>query len=152
MQHLKRRHKRYVEVQDSRGKEAQKKQRGNPWSGQSASALMAHRIVNSNLSGVHQTVRWDTGNLRRGVYNQAPSDCSTGQSSNGRIQRSTATDLKSRLTRQGTEQWTVLVRCAPDCPVHPSTESCCFCPTTIIVGETINTPNRPFGGVGAQAT
>jgi hypothetical protein len=30
MQHLKRRHKRCAEVQDSRGKEAQKKQQRNP--------------------------------------------------------------------------------------------------------------------------
>jgi hypothetical protein len=53
---------------------------------------------------------------------------------NGRIQRSTATDPNSRLTWQGTGQWTVLVQCAPDYPVRPSAESCGFYPTAIIVG------------------
>jgi hypothetical protein len=33
-----------------------------------------------------------------------------------------------------------------------SIESYCFCPMAIVVGEAINTPNRPFQGVGAQAT
>jgi hypothetical protein len=27
---------------------------------QSASALVVHRILNSNMYGVHRTVRWDT--------------------------------------------------------------------------------------------
>jgi hypothetical protein len=63
MQHLKRRHKRGIEVQDSRGKEAQKKQQRNPRSGQLANTLVVHRTVNSNLSG------GTPGSLRREAHN-----------------------------------------------------------------------------------
>jgi hypothetical protein len=75
----------------------------------------------------------------------------TRLSSNGRIQRSTATDPNGRLTWQSTGQWTVFARCAPDCPVHPSIESCCFCPTTIIVGEAVNTPQLAIWGCGSPS-
>jgi hypothetical protein len=74
-----------------------------------------------------------------------------GRYSNSRIQWSTATDPNGRLRWQNTRQWTMHVRCALDCLVRPSTENYCFCPTVIIVEDAINTPNRPFGGVGAQA-
>jgi hypothetical protein len=66
----------------------------------------------------------------------------TGQSGNGRIQRSTATDPNSWL--MGPEHRTTNSACL----VRSSTESCCFCPTTIIVR---GGHNRPFQGVGAQA-
>jgi hypothetical protein len=57
--------------------------------------------------------------------------------------RSTAIDLNGRLTWPGHRT----------CSVHPMTEQSAFYPTSRIVGEVINTPtNRPFEGVGAQAT
>src|SRR5688572_24569575 len=98
MQHLKRRHKRCVEVQDSRGKEAQKKQQRNTCSGKSASALVVHRTVNSTCPVCTELSGGTPDSLRRGARKQAPSGCSTRQSSNGRIQRSTAANPNSRLT------------------------------------------------------
>jgi hypothetical protein len=65
MQHLKRRHKRCVEVQDSRIKEAQKKHQRNPGSGQSASALVAHRTVNSTCPVCTGLSDGTPGSLRR---------------------------------------------------------------------------------------
>jgi hypothetical protein len=78
----------------------------------------------TKLSGVHQTV-WQqsdpTVDCRRpqrlADMARAP-DC-LGR---GQIQRSTATDPNGRLTWQASDT----VRCALDCSVCQSTESCCF--------------------------
>jgi hypothetical protein len=43
-----------------------------------------------------------------------------------RIQRSTATHANGRVPWQAPDNEQCRVRCAPDCPVHPSTESCSF--------------------------
>jgi hypothetical protein len=72
VQHLKRRHKRSVEVQDSRTKEAQGNSKEIHEVGSQPGALVAHRTVNSNLSG------GTPESLRRGARNQAPSSCSIG--------------------------------------------------------------------------
>jgi hypothetical protein len=91
-----------------------------------------------------------SGSLRREAHNgrsqaMAP-DCPvcTGHSGNGRIQRSTdvarapdclgsgriqrstATDPKDQLTWKAPDT----VQCAPDYPVCPSIESCCFLPNS----------------------
>jgi hypothetical protein len=48
-----------------------------------------------------------------------------------------------RLTWQAPDNEQCHVQCAPDCPVHPSTESCCFMSNDYIVGRAINTPQPP---------
>jgi hypothetical protein len=78
----------------------------------------------TELSGVHQTV-WVTVGSNGGCY---------------RLQR--LADVA------GTEQWAMLVWCAPDCPVHPSTESCCFCPTTIFEGGCYKYPQPAISRCG----
>jgi hypothetical protein len=129
MQHLKRRHKRCIGVQDSRTKEARSNQRRNPRRGQVSQRQVAHRTV---LSGVHRTVRWDNRtDCAEGPQTGALS-CSTGLSGvhrtygNGRIQRSTATAANGRLTWRAPDSAQCLSGGAPDYPVHPTTESCCF--------------------------
>jgi hypothetical protein len=47
-----------------------------------------------------------------------------------------------RLTWQAPDNEQCHVQCAPDCPVHPSTESYCFMSNDYIVGRAINTPNH----------
>ena len=104
--------------------------------------LVAHRTV---LSGVHQTVRCGTrlsGVAPDSLRREATDRCSltvapncpvcTGLSGvpwadgNGRIQRSTATGANGRLTWRAPDIYCVVSGGAPDCPVHPTTESCCF--------------------------
>jgi hypothetical protein len=80
MQHLKRRYKKSLEVQDSRTKEAQ----GNNEEIHEVGSQPAHwwrtgqwtvtGLVYTGLSG------GTPGSLRRGARNQAPSGCSTGLS------------------------------------------------------------------------
>jgi hypothetical protein len=158
MQHLKRRHKKSIKVQDSITKEAQE------------NSEEIHEV------GCHPAHWWRTGqwtvpclvctelsggtpdSLCRGAHNQAPSGCSTRLSgvhwivwitveSNGRLLQTPTIGWHG----QGTGQWTVLVRCAPDYSVRPSTESCCFCLTTIFVGETINTPQPTISRCGSPS-
>jgi hypothetical protein len=100
------------------------------------------------------------GSLHRGAHSEAPSGCSTRLfgvhravwvtvGSNSRLLQTPMVDWCG----QGTGQWTVHVWCAPDCQVRSSTKSYCFCPTAIIIGGGYKyPPNRPFQGVGAQAT
>jgi hypothetical protein len=76
MQHLKRRHK----SPRLENKRSPSKQQRNPWSGQPASALVAYRVVNSNMSDVHRTVRWDIGQSAQRRPQRTPSGCSTGLS------------------------------------------------------------------------
>jgi hypothetical protein len=45
---------------------------------------------------------------------------------NGRIQRSTATGTNGQLTWHAPDTAQLMSGGAPDCPVHPTTESCCF--------------------------
>jgi hypothetical protein len=84
----------------------------------------------------------------------AAPDClvCTKQSGNGRIQQSTVADLNDWLTWLGHQTVNNDVWCAPDYPVRPSTESCCFCPMATFEGGGYKYHNWPFGGVGAQAT
>jgi hypothetical protein len=138
MQHLKRRHKKSLEVQDSRTKKAQ----GNSEEIHEVDSQPAHWWhtgqwtvtcpVYIGLSG------GTLGSLRRGAR-KAPSGCSTGLSgvhwtiwvmvgSNGRLLQTPMVGWRDRAP--DSEQ---CMSGVPDCPVCPSTGSCCFFPTTIIV-------------------
>jgi hypothetical protein len=120
--------KRCIGVQYSRTKEARRNQQRNPRSGLSANAWWR-----TGLSGE------TTGQSAQRGHRQALSGCSTGLSGGApdsrhrtvrcapdRRQRSDATGANGRLTWRApdTAQW--LSGGAPDCPVHPTTESCCF--------------------------
>jgi hypothetical protein len=59
------------------------------------------------------------------VRRQVASDCPVRHRGR-RIQRSTATDTNGRVTWQAPDNEQCRVRCAPDCPVGPSIESCSF--------------------------
>jgi hypothetical protein len=85
------------------------------------------------------SVRWCTGlsgeapdNLRREATDRrslaVEPDCPVCQRAdgNGRIQRSTATGANGRLTWRAPDIYYAVSGGAPDCPVHPTTESCCF--------------------------
>jgi hypothetical protein len=108
MQHLKK-HKRSIEVQNSRTKEAQ----GNNEEIHEVGSQPAHsgcsteqsaqrgQTVNSNLSGVHQTVCTEGPTTRRPRAVAPDCLCASDSLGNGRIQRSTATDPNGRLTWLG---------------------------------------------------
>jgi hypothetical protein len=129
MQHLKRRHKRVHRSPILKNKRSPKKSAKKPKKRAVSQRLVAHRTV---LSGVHWTVRWSTGQSAQRSHRQALSGCSTRLSGvhrtdcNGRIQRSTATGANGRLTWRAPDTGQLLSGGAPDCPVHPTTESCCF--------------------------
>jgi hypothetical protein len=101
--------------------------------------------VNSTLSGVHRTV------CTEGPTDMHPwaaaLDCPvcTGKSGNGRIQQSTVVDPNGWLTWPGHQT----VNNA--CPVRPSTESCCFCPTAIIVGGGYKYPQPGISRCGSPS-
>jgi hypothetical protein len=79
---------------------------------------------------------------KQGLSGAVAPDCPvcTGQYANGRIQRSTATDLNGRLTWSG-------------CPVRPTIEATTFLSNGYNWrGAYLYPSNRPFEGVGAQAT
>jgi hypothetical protein len=78
MQHIKRRHKRCIEVQYSGTKEAQKKQWRNPCRGQSASALVAHQTVNNTCLVWTRLFGVTSGCLRREAAARGSWGCSTG--------------------------------------------------------------------------
>jgi hypothetical protein len=99
MQHLKRRHKKSREAQDSRIKEAQKNQRRNPRKGQSVSALVVHRTVWYS-GGTPGSLRREAHNGRSWVVALDCPVC-TRLFDNGRIQQSTVADLNGRLTWLG---------------------------------------------------
>jgi hypothetical protein len=128
--------KRSKEVQDSRSKEAQKNQRRNPRKGQSASAWWRTGQWTETARCALDCLVGQPDNLRRGPADghslSAAPDClmCTRQSGNGQIQRSTATGSNGRLTWQAPNSEQCPIRCAPDCLVCLSTESCCFCPMT----------------------
>jgi hypothetical protein len=121
MQHLKRRHKKRHKSPILKNKRSPKKSAKKP-----KKRAVSQRLV------AHQTVRCGTGQSAQRGHRQALSGCSIGLSGvhrtdgNGRIQRSTATGANGRLAWRApdTAQW--LSGGAPDCPVHPTTESCCF--------------------------
>jgi hypothetical protein len=129
MQHLKRRHKKMHRSPILKNKRSPKKlaKKSKKWA--VSQRLVAHRTL---MSGVHRTVRCGTGQSAQRGHRHALSGCSTGLSGvhrtvdNGWIQRSTATGANGRLTWRApdTAQW--MSGGAPDCPVHPTTESCCF--------------------------
>jgi hypothetical protein len=108
MQHLKRRLKRCVEVQDSRKKRSPKDtvKKSTNW------AISQHfggaPDSEQYLSGVHQTVRWDIEqSAQRGPQLGALKSwhrtvrCAPNILGNGQIQRSTAIDPNGRLTWPG---------------------------------------------------
>jgi hypothetical protein len=128
--------KRCIGVQYSRTKEARRNQWRNPRCGLSASAWWR---TGQCCPGVHRTVRWSTGQSAQRGHRQALSGCSTDLSGGApdsrhrtvrcapdKRQRSTPTGANGRLTWRApdTAQW--LSGGAPDCPVHPTTESRCF--------------------------
>jgi hypothetical protein len=135
MQHLKRRHKKMHRSPILKNKRSPKKsvKKSKKW------AVSQRRVEHRTLmSGVHRTVRCGTGqSAQRGRSRRslavAP-DCPvcTGLSGvpwadgNGRIQRSTATGANGRLTWRAPDIHCAVSGGAPDCPVHPTTESCCF--------------------------
>jgi hypothetical protein len=129
MQHLKRSHKKMHRSPILKNKRSPKKSAKESKMRAVSQRLVAHRTV---LSGVHRTVRCGTGQSAQRGHRQALSGCSTGLSGvhrtdgNGRIQRSTATGTNGRLMWRApdTAQW--MSGGAPDCPVHPTIESCCF--------------------------
>jgi hypothetical protein len=106
-----------------------RKHRRNPWSGQSASALVAPWTVNNICPVGHRAVCAERPATRRSRA-VAPDNLAT-VGSNGRLLQTPTIDWRG----QSTEQWTVHVRCALDCLVRPSTETTTFCPTSIIEGE-----------------
>jgi hypothetical protein len=137
MQHLKRKHKRSVEVQDSNTKEAQ----GNNEEIHEVGSQLAHGAPDSEqyLYGVHGLSGGTPDSLRREAHNQALSSYSTGLSGVHRTvfvtvdcyrpQRLTAIDPNGRLTWPGHQ--TVNSRC----PVHRTVQRArrqkqqLFCPT-----------------------
>jgi hypothetical protein len=135
--------KRCIEVQDSRTKEARRNQRRNPRRGLSASAWWRTGQWTVHVWCALDCPVGQPDSLRRGAAHRRPRavapDCpgvhrtvGTGLSSvhrtvgNGRIQRSTTTDTNDRLTWRAPNTAQCLSGGAPDCPVHPTTESCCF--------------------------
>jgi hypothetical protein len=125
MQHLKRRHKKMYRSPRLKNKRSPKKSAKKSEKRAVSQRLVAHRTVNSTCP-----VR--TGqSVQRGHW-KVPSGCSTGLSGvhrtvgNGRIQRSTATSANDRLTWRAPDSAQCLSGGEPDCPVHPTTESCCF--------------------------
>jgi hypothetical protein len=94
--------------------------------------LVAHRTVNSTCPVCTGLSGGTTGQSAQRGRRQALSGCSTGLSGvpradgNGRIQRSTATGANDRLTWRAPDIYCAVSGGAPDCPVHPKTESCCF--------------------------
>jgi hypothetical protein len=80
MQHFKRRHKRCIEVQDSRIKETPGNREEIHEVGIQPCTLEAHQIVNSTCLVCTRLSDGTPGSLRKGAHNQAPSGCSTGLS------------------------------------------------------------------------
>jgi hypothetical protein len=118
------------------------KQQRNPWSGQSASALVAYRIVNSTYPVCIELSGEVLGSLRREPATKGSRGCSTGLSSvhwtvwamvgsNDRLLQTSTVDWRGQGTRH--------VMCAPDCLVRPTTKQSAFRPTARIMGEVINT-------------
>jgi hypothetical protein len=129
MQHLKRRHEKMQRSPRLKSKRSPKESTKKSKKRDVSQRSVAHRTL---LSGVHRTVRCDTGQSAQRGRRQALSGCSTGLSGvhrtdrNGRIQRSTATAANGRLTWRAPDTAQYMSGGAPDCPVLPTTESCCF--------------------------
>jgi hypothetical protein len=130
MQHLKRRHKKMHRSPILKNKEARRNQRRNPRNGLSASAWWrtGHQCpVCTGLSGeAPDSLRREATDMRSLAV--AP-DCPvcTGLSGvpTGRRQRSDPTVDRCRHQRSADVACTG--HCTVDvCPVHPTTESCCF--------------------------
>jgi hypothetical protein len=132
MQHLKRRHKKMHRSPRLKNKRSPKKSVKKPEKRAVSQRLVVHRTVN-NTCPVRTGLSGGTTeqSAQRG-HRKAPSGCSTGLSGvhqtvgNSRIQRSTATSTNGRLTWRAPDSARCLSGGAPDCPVHPTIESCCF--------------------------
>ena len=129
MQHLKRRHKKMHRSPILKNKEARRNQRRNPRQGLSASAWWRTGHWCPVCTGLSDEA---PDSLRREAAERrslavAP-DCPVCQRAdgNGRIQRSTATGANGRLTWRAPDIHCAVSGGAPDCPVHPTTDSCCF--------------------------
>jgi hypothetical protein len=142
-QHLKRRHKMLHRSRRLKNKRSPKKSTKKPWRGLSASTwwrtgqwTVHVRCAPDYPVGQPDSLRREATDRRsRAVAPDCPMvhrTVITGLSDvhrtddNCQIQRSTATGANCRLTwcAPDTAQW--LSGGAPDCPVHPTTESCCF--------------------------
>jgi hypothetical protein len=128
MQHLKRRHKKMHRSPILKNKRSPKKSVKKSKMRVVSQRLVVHRTL---MSGVHRTVRCDTGQSAQRGHKQALSGCSTGLSdvhrtvrcALGRWQRSDPTVDCYRRQRSAD------VACTRHCTVdvrHPTTESCCF--------------------------
>jgi hypothetical protein len=155
MQHLKKRHKGSIKVQDSRTKEAQKNQRRNPRKGQSASAWWRTGQWTITVRCAPDCPVGQPDSLRRGSRRQVPSGYNTGLSgvhrtvwvtigSNSRLLQATTVGWRGRhqimnSTMSGAHQ---TVRSAR------RQKAAAFCPTARNgVGAYKYHPNRPFQGV-----
>jgi hypothetical protein len=126
MQHLKRRHKKMHRSPILKNKRSPKKSTKKPKKRAVSQRLVAHRTVCAErptdrrslaVASVCPVEHRTVGTGLSGVHRT---------DGNGRIQRSTATGANGQLTWRApdTAQW--LSGGAPDCPVHLTTESCCF--------------------------
>jgi hypothetical protein len=77
IQHLKRRHKNKQRSPKLKNKRSPKVLAKKSKKGQSSSAMVVHRTVKSTMSGVHWTVRWDTGQSTQRDPQRALSGCGT---------------------------------------------------------------------------
>jgi hypothetical protein len=132
MQHLKRRHKKMYRSPRLKNKRSPKKSAKKSEKRAVSQRLVAHRIVKNTCPVRTGLSGGTTGQSAQRGHWKAPSGYSTGLSGvhrtvgNGRIQRSTATSANGRLTWRAPDSAQCLSGGAPDCPVHPTTESCCF--------------------------
>jgi hypothetical protein len=143
MQHLKRRHKRSVEVQDSRSKEAQ----GNSEEIQEEDSQPA--------------VWWCTRQWT--VHDRCASNCLSREARNQGLSGAVAPDCLV-CTGQSSQQSVLTIDCyrhqrsanvarAPDCPVRPIVEATVFLSNNYNWrGGYLYPSNRPFECVGAQET
>jgi hypothetical protein len=104
MQHLKRRHKNSLEVQDSRTREAQRISKEIHEEGSQPAHWWCSRQRTVPVRCAPDCSVGHLDSLRREAHNGCSGAVASDSVGNGRIQRSIATDPNSRLMWQGTRQ------------------------------------------------